>query len=133
MPAASELSSTGYAPRALAVMAGFAEREAAVDGRRRFTYGGLHRRVLGMADGLWRHGVRPGQTVGVLAVNPAESLFLQFAVHAQPVLRGSYTTDRPTSRSCTGGLSTMDGLARHGCGTCCTRVPGRPARRWPRT
>jgi acyl-CoA synthetase (AMP-forming)/AMP-acid ligase II len=71
----------GYAPRALTTMAGFAEREAVVDGLRRFTYGGLHRRILGMADGLWRHGVRPGQTVGVLALNPAESLFLQFAVH----------------------------------------------------
>jgi acyl-CoA synthetase (AMP-forming)/AMP-acid ligase II len=81
MPAAPGLSTVGYTPRALAAMSGFAEREAVVDGHRRFTYGGLHRRILGMADGLWRHGVRPGQTVGVLAVNPAESLFLQFAVH----------------------------------------------------
>jgi fatty-acyl-CoA synthase len=81
MPAAPGLSTVGYAPHALAIMAGFAEREAAVDGHRRFTYGGLHRRILGMADVLWRHGVRPGQTVGVLALNPAESLFLQFAVH----------------------------------------------------
>jgi len=81
MSAAPGPSTMGYAPRALATMAGFAEREAVVDGRRRFTYGGLHRRILGMAGSLWQHGVRPGQTVGVLALNPAESLFLQFAVH----------------------------------------------------
>lgn len=81
MSAAPGPSTAGYAPRALAAMAAFGDREAVVDGRRRFTYGGLHRRILGMADRLWRHGVRPGQTVGVLALNPAESLFLQFAVH----------------------------------------------------
>ena len=81
MPGAPELSTMGYAPRALATLAGFGDREATVDGHRRFTYGGVHRRILGMADRLWRNGVRPGQTVGVLALNPAESLFLQFALH----------------------------------------------------
>jgi fatty-acyl-CoA synthase len=72
---------TGYVAQALTVLAGFGDREALVDGPRRFTYDGLHQRVLGMAATLWRHGVRPGQTIGVLAINPAESLFLQFAVH----------------------------------------------------
>jgi fatty-acyl-CoA synthase len=81
MSATAGPSTVGYAPRALTMMAGFADREAVVDGQRRFTYRGLHGRILGMADGLWQHGVRPGQTVGVLALNPAESLFLQFAVH----------------------------------------------------
>jgi acyl-CoA synthetase (AMP-forming)/AMP-acid ligase II len=81
MPAAPGLSTVGYAPLALATLDAFGDREAVVDGHRRFTFGGLHRRVLGMADVLWRHGVRPGQTVGALAGNPAEALFLQFATH----------------------------------------------------
>jgi acyl-CoA synthetase (AMP-forming)/AMP-acid ligase II len=81
MPAAPGLSTLGYAPLALATLAGFGDQEAVVDGHRRFTFGGLHRRTLGMADVLWRHGVRPGQTIGVLAGNPAESLILQFASH----------------------------------------------------
>jgi fatty-acyl-CoA synthase len=81
MPAAPGLSTAGYAPLALATLAGFGDGEAVVDGHRRFTFGGLHRRVLGMADVLWRHGVRPGQTIGALAGNPAEALFLQLAAH----------------------------------------------------
>jgi acyl-coenzyme A synthetase/AMP-(fatty) acid ligase len=81
MPAAPGLSTVGYAPLALTTLAGFGDREAVVDGHRRFTFGGLHRRTLGMADVLWRHGVRPGQTIGVVAGNPAESLILQFAAH----------------------------------------------------
>jgi acyl-coenzyme A synthetase/AMP-(fatty) acid ligase len=81
MPAAPGLSTLGYAPLALATLAGFGDQEAVVDGHRRFTFGGLHRRTLGMADVLWQHGIRPGQTIGVLAVNPAESLILQFAAH----------------------------------------------------
>ena len=81
MPAPPGLSTVGYAPLALATLAGFGDREAVVDGHRRFTFGGLHRRVLGMAEVLWRHGVRPGQTLGVLAGNPAEALFLQLAAH----------------------------------------------------
>src|SRR5215469_8822510 len=81
MPAAPGVSTVGYAPLALATLASFGDREAVVDGRRRFTFGGLHRRTLGMADVLWRNGVRPGQTIVVLAGNPAESLILQFAAH----------------------------------------------------
>ena len=34
-----------------------------------------------MSAALWQHGLRPGQTVGVYAYNPPESLFLQLAAH----------------------------------------------------
>src|SRR5262245_59992445 len=34
-----------------------------------------------MAAALWRHGIRDGAAIGVLARNPNESLFLQLGAH----------------------------------------------------
>ncbi|MBV1856075.1 AMP-binding protein [Catellatospora tritici] len=73
---------TNYAHRALTLFAKYGDAEAlvAVDGRR-YTYAELHAEVVAMAAALWRHGVRPGAAIGVLARNPAESVFLQLAAH----------------------------------------------------
>ncbi|MFD0593942.1 AMP-binding protein [Catellatospora coxensis] len=69
-----------YAAKALTLFAGFGDAEAlvAVDGRR-YSYAEVHGEVIAMAGALWAHGVRPGQALGVLARNPAESIFLQLA------------------------------------------------------
>src|SRR5262245_48081397 len=55
--------------------------EALVSDDRRFTYAEFRRGVLDMARALWRHGIRPGQTVGIYAYNPPESLFMQLGAH----------------------------------------------------
>ncbi|MEU7825120.1 AMP-binding protein [Catellatospora sp. NPDC049133] len=69
-----------YAAKALTLFAGFGDAEAlvAVDGRR-YSYAEVRAEVIAMAGALWAHGVRPGQALGVLARNPAESIFLQLA------------------------------------------------------
>ncbi|MEV4414687.1 AMP-binding protein [Catellatospora sp. NPDC049609] len=69
-----------YAARALTLFARFGDAEAlvAVDGHR-YTYADVHAEVIAMAGALWAHGIRPGAALGVLARNPAESIFLQLA------------------------------------------------------
>ncbi len=69
-----------YAAQALTLFTRYGDAEAlvAVDGQR-YTYAELHAEVVAMAGALWAHGIRPGAALGVLARNPAESIFLQLA------------------------------------------------------
>ncbi|GIH06755.1 fatty-acyl-CoA synthase [Rhizocola hellebori] len=71
-----------YAARALELFEAYGDAEALVgiDGRR-FTYADLRRRTITMANALWRHGIREGAALGILARQPSESLFLQLAAH----------------------------------------------------
>ncbi|MEV4414368.1 AMP-binding protein [Catellatospora sp. NPDC049609] len=69
-----------YARRALTAFAGYGTAEAIVHGDRRITYAEVVAGVLGMADALRRHGVRPGDAVAVLAGNRPEAVFAQFAL-----------------------------------------------------
>ncbi|WP_144119481.1 AMP-binding protein [Catellatospora sichuanensis] len=69
-----------YAAQALTLFTGYGDAEAlvAVDGRR-YSYTEVRAEVIAMAGALWAHGIRPGHALGVLARNPAESIFLQLA------------------------------------------------------
>ncbi len=71
-----------YAVRALELFESYGDAEALVgiDGRR-FTYTRLREHTITMANALWRHGIREGAALGILARNPSESLFLQLAAH----------------------------------------------------
>jgi len=64
-----------------------------------------------MATVLWQHGVRPGQTVGTVAVNPPESIFLQLALHLM-----GYGLDNPVVKKALDGLEGFtireDGMRR---------------------
>jgi acyl-CoA synthetase (AMP-forming)/AMP-acid ligase II len=64
----------------------FPGREAAVSGRERVTYAGLHERVGRVAAGLHRLGPQPGSSVAVLADNSLAYLELYFAVPAAGLL-----------------------------------------------
>jgi acyl-CoA synthetase (AMP-forming)/AMP-acid ligase II len=71
-----------YAQRALELFEGYGDAEALVgaDGRR-LTYADVRRGVTTMAAALWRHGIRDGAAIGILARNPNESIFLQLGAH----------------------------------------------------
>jgi acyl-CoA synthetase (AMP-forming)/AMP-acid ligase II len=71
-----------YAQRALALFDSYGDAEALVgtDGRR-LTYADVRRGVTSMAAALWRHGIRDGAAIGILARNPNESIFLQLGAH----------------------------------------------------
>ena len=56
------------------------EREAVVDGRRRWSYGELREQAQTVAAGLWAVGVRPGDRVAILMGNRAEWLSGYFAI-----------------------------------------------------
>jgi fatty-acyl-CoA synthase len=60
----------------------YGDKEALVstDGRR-FTYAQMRERVIDTAAWLWNFGIRPGQTIVMLASNPAESFFTQLGAH----------------------------------------------------
>lgn len=78
----SRYGSSTYAWDALQHMRQWdAEEALASFDDRRFTYAELRRAVLNMSRALWQHGVRPGQTIGIYAYNPPESLFLQLGAH----------------------------------------------------
>lgn len=70
-----------YVRHALDLFAGFGEREAIVAGDRRMTYTQAEATVRRMAAVLLRHGVKPGDAVGVLVHNPLEGPLLQLALH----------------------------------------------------
>ncbi len=55
-------------------------REAVVDGARRWTYGQLRQEAQIGAAGLWALGVRPGERVAILMGNRAEWLSSYFAI-----------------------------------------------------
>lgn len=78
----SRYGSPTYAWEALQHMRQWDDIEALVDADgRRFTYAQFRQAVMDMSAALWQHGIRPGQTIGVYAYNPPESLFLQLAAH----------------------------------------------------
>jgi len=77
----SPFSGPSYAWDAIELMREWDDEEAIVTHDRRFTYAEVRAAVTRMAAALWHHGIRPGQTVGVFAYNPAESLFLQLGAH----------------------------------------------------
>src|SRR5699024_3919918 len=56
------------------------EREAIIDGPRRFTYRQMADTVQRLAEGLKRRGLSEGDTVAVLAPNSAEALIAHYAV-----------------------------------------------------
>lgn len=56
------------------------DREAIVDGPRRFTYRQMADTVQRLAEGLNRRGLGEGETVAVLAPNSAEALIAHYAV-----------------------------------------------------
>ncbi|WP_210603161.1 AMP-binding protein [Brevibacterium oceani] len=56
------------------------DREAIVDGPRRFTYRDMAETVQRLAEGLTRRGLKEGDTVAVLAPNSAEALIAHYAV-----------------------------------------------------
>ena len=56
------------------------EREAVVDGERRWSYGQLRAESQATAAGLWALGVRPGDRVAILMGNRAEWLSSYFAI-----------------------------------------------------
>jgi fatty-acyl-CoA synthase len=58
----------------------YADRIAAVDGERRFTWTELNQRVHRLASALRRHGVTPGDRVAVLAPNTIAALEVHFGV-----------------------------------------------------
>ena len=58
----------------------YADRVAAVDGERRFTYAEFQQRIHRLASALGRHGVAPGDRVAVLAPNTMAALEAQFGV-----------------------------------------------------
>jgi long-chain acyl-CoA synthetase len=57
-----------------------ADREAVVDGKTRWSYGELHRRVAGFDAALDRIGLTAGDVVGVLAMNSAAHLVVWLAI-----------------------------------------------------
>lgn len=69
------------APALLDEMAGWQpDREAVVDGGRRWSYAQLARESRIVAGGLWALGVRPGDRVAILMGNRAEWLSSYFAI-----------------------------------------------------
>jgi fatty-acyl-CoA synthase len=58
----------------------YPNRLALIDDARRFTWAEVHRRCLGLAAGLVKLGVKPGDVVSVLAPNTAEMFEAHFAV-----------------------------------------------------
>jgi fatty-acyl-CoA synthase len=56
------------------------ERDAVIDGARRWCYGDLRAEAWGLARGLWAAGVRPGDRVALLMGNRAEWLSSYFAI-----------------------------------------------------
>jgi acyl-CoA synthetase (AMP-forming)/AMP-acid ligase II len=71
-----------YVQHGLDLFAGYGDLEAlvATDGRR-FTYAEVRARIRNTAAALWRHGIRPGMTVGMLVTNKAEALFVSLGAH----------------------------------------------------
>ncbi|MFI6226119.1 class I adenylate-forming enzyme family protein [Micromonospora echinospora] len=72
---------TSYVHDALALFAGFGDREALVADGRRLSYRDVADAVRSLAGNLHRHGVRPGAAVLVMAGNVAEAPPLQLALH----------------------------------------------------
>lgn len=70
-----------YVHRALALFAGWDEREALVGGGRRLSYADVRAEVCALAGTLRRHGVRPGAAVLVALGNPVEGPLVQLALH----------------------------------------------------
>jgi fatty-acyl-CoA synthase len=75
-------AAANYAHRALALFESYGDAEALVgaDGRR-YSYAQLRASTIDMAAALWEAGIRPGSAIGILARNPAESIYLQLAAH----------------------------------------------------
>src|SRR5690242_2308504 len=78
----SPLTPLDFLARSAAV---FPQREAVVEGERRFTYAQFHARVLQLASALQAIGVEPGDRVAVLAPNSAMAL----EAHFGPMLIGA--------------------------------------------
>ncbi|HEY0698910.1 MAG TPA: AMP-binding protein [Micromonospora sp.] len=74
-------ASGNYVRRALELFGRYDTTEAITFGDLRFDYGQVRGRVLGTARALLDGGLRPGSAVLVLARNPPEVVFLQFALH----------------------------------------------------
>lgn len=70
-----------YAWDALEHMKQWDDLEAVVAEGRSYTYREFREGVLAMANALWIHGIRPGQTLGVYVFNPIEALYLQLGAH----------------------------------------------------
>lgn len=71
-----------YAQRALELFKGYGDAEALVaDDGQRLTYADVRRGVISMAAALWRHGIGDGTSIGILARNPVEAIFLQLGAH----------------------------------------------------
>jgi fatty-acyl-CoA synthase len=60
--------------------ASFHDKVAVIDGERRFTYGQLHERCARLASALADRGVRPLDTVAILAPNVPQMIEAHFAV-----------------------------------------------------
>ncbi|MFF5174565.1 class I adenylate-forming enzyme family protein [Micromonospora sp. NPDC000089] len=73
--------STSYVHEALALFAGFGDREALVGDGRRLSYAEVAAQVRGLAAALTIHGVRPGAAVLVMLGNRVEGPLLQLALH----------------------------------------------------
>ncbi|WBB80904.1 AMP-binding protein [Micromonospora sp. WMMD882] len=72
---------TTYVHDALALFAGYGDREALVGGDRRLSYREVAAEIRALARRLRRHGVRPGAAVLVVAGNVVEAPLLQLALH----------------------------------------------------
>ncbi|OLF19336.1 AMP-binding protein [Actinophytocola xanthii] len=70
-----------YVLRALELFAGYADREALVNGESRFTYAEVRAAVLDIAANLVDMGLRPGSTVAVLLGYPPHAPMIQLALH----------------------------------------------------
>lgn len=70
-----------YVWRVLDLFRSYGDAEAVVTGDRRLTYTDLADNVLSLATVLREHGFRSGQTVGILAGNAVETVYLQLGLH----------------------------------------------------
>jgi fatty-acyl-CoA synthase len=71
------LTPLGFLARAAMI---YPDKIAVIDGARRFTYREFHRRCCRFADALRRRGIKPGDTVAVMAPNVPALLEAHFAV-----------------------------------------------------
>src|SRR6188474_1907737 len=71
------LTPLNFLPRAAAV---YPDKVAVIHGDRRFTYREFYERCRRFADALHRRGIRPGDTVSVLAPNVPALLEAHYAV-----------------------------------------------------
>jgi fatty-acyl-CoA synthase len=71
------LTPLGFLARAAMI---YPDKIAVIDGARRFTYREFYRRCCRFADALRRRGIKPGDTVAVMALNVPALLEAHFAV-----------------------------------------------------